>query len=75
MRLTVKGAIEENTYDVIVIGLGPSGFASAKILSEGGLRVLVIEKSDKFRKVCGGLLCEEAIEFMSELNIAPPRMH
>jgi len=71
MKISMTG----NTYDVFVIGLGPSGFASAKTLSESGLKVLVIEKSDKFRKVCGGLLCEEAVEFMSELNIAPPRMH
>ena len=31
---------------------------------------MVIHKST-FTKVCGGLLCEESIDFLSKLNIAP----
>jgi flavin-dependent dehydrogenase len=38
---------EKNEYDVIVIGAGPSGSATAAIVGEYGHRVLVLER-EKF---------------------------
>jgi flavin-dependent dehydrogenase/chorismate-pyruvate lyase len=39
--------IESKKYDVVIIGAGPSGTSSARILAEGGLKTLIIEK-EKF---------------------------
>jgi len=33
-------------YDVVVVGAGPSGAAAARGLTNGGLKVLVIEKKE-----------------------------
>ena len=49
-------------YDVIVAGAGPSGSTAAKLLSEKGFRVLLIERSrHPRRKVCRGALSLRAI--------------
>lgn len=43
------------SYDVIIIGGGPAGLASAKILAGHGLDVLVLERKPTIGpKVCGG---------------------
>ena len=43
------------SYDVIIIGAGPAGLASAKILAGHGLNVLVLERKPTIGpKVCGG---------------------
>jgi geranylgeranyl reductase len=42
-------------YDVIIIGAGPGGLASAKILAGHGLDVLILERKTTIGpKVCGG---------------------
>jgi len=43
------------TYDVVVVGAGPSGSTAAKTLAEKGINVLLVDK-EKFprEKACGG---------------------
>jgi len=50
-------------YDVVVVGAGPAGSTAAKLLSEKGLKVLIIDKS-KFprNKPCGGGLPHRVID-------------
>jgi len=44
-----------HSFYAIIIGAGPGGLTCARILSEYGLRVLVLEKKQKIgQKVCGG---------------------
>ncbi len=59
-------------FDAIVVGAGPAGCMAAKVLKEGGCNFILIEKFANPKKVCGGLLCEEAIEFLESLNLAHP---
>lgn len=58
----------KNTYDVIIIGAGPSGAACAKLLLEGGLSVLIIErkKIPKY-KCCGGFLIKDSQKYIKEI--------
>lgn len=43
------------SFDVAVVGAGPAGSTAARVLAEGGARVVVLEKSTFPRmKVCGG---------------------
>ena len=39
--------MENNHFDVIIIGAGPAGSSAATILAENGRRVLVLER-EKF---------------------------
>lgn len=42
-------------YDVVIVGAGPGGLSCARNLSGSGLKVLVLEKSDKLgKKICSG---------------------
>ena len=44
------------TYDAIVVGLGPAGAGAAVELCRGGARVLVLDGSGERGKPCGGCL-------------------
>jgi geranylgeranyl reductase family protein len=53
------------TYDVIVVGLGPSGSVAARILAERGMRVLALEKDCMPRyKPCGGALSARVLNLL-----------
>ena len=57
----------EKSYDVIVIGSGPSGASAAKCLTQKGLTTLILEKEKLPRyKCCSGVLFGEAQELLKK---------
>ena len=58
-------------YDVIIIGAGPSGFASSKILKDNNISFCVIDKN-KFprEKLCGGGLTNKSLRLLKNFNIS-----
>lgn len=56
-------------WDVVVIGAGPAGAASALRLARGGLAVLLVDKADWPRsKVCGGCLNRAGLAALKQLD-------
>ena len=50
-------AMDEQTFDVIIVGAGPAGLSCARQLAATPMRVLVLEKSAKLgEKTCSGLI-------------------
>ena len=68
--------MNQNNYDVIIIGSGPAGSAAGFFLAEKGIKVLIIEKESLPRyKTCGGGVVNKAaglfpfsIESISEVK-------
>ena len=59
-----------NLYDVIVIGAGPAGCASALFLHQKGLRILVLDRASFPRdKVCGEFISPAADDILKELGV------
>ncbi len=59
-----------NRYDVIIIGAGPAGCASASFLHQKGLRVLVLDRASFPRdKVCGEFISPAADDILRELGV------
>ena len=57
--------MRDATYDLIVVGGGPSGSSAARVAAKAGLRVLVLEKSAMpRRKVCGGGVSAQALGYL-----------
>lgn len=57
-------------WDVVVIGAGPAGAASAYLLAKAGKRVLLLERSTWPRqKVCGGCLSASAVVSLREIGL------
>ncbi len=57
-----------------MIGAGPGGCTLARLASEAGIRVALVERSsarDVGRKVCGNAVTEDGIETMREYGAAP----
>jgi len=68
----VSGQREE-TADVIIVGAGPSGSATAAYLAMAGLDVLLLEKAAFPReKVCGDGLTPRAVRELITLGIPTP---
>lgn len=56
------------SWDVVVIGAGPSGSAAALMAAQRGLRVLVVDaKRFPRRKVCGGCLNQGSLALAQQL--------
>ena len=59
-----------DTAEVLVLGAGIAGLAAARVLAEGGLRVLVIEARDRVggriftERMAAGVLVEHGAEFI-----------
>ena len=50
-------------FDVIVVGAGPSGLATAKVLADGGIKILVVERTvSGTRNFQGGIINEESLK-------------
>ena len=63
-------------YDIAVIGLGPAGAMTAKLLGAHHSVVAIDKKSDdeaSFRKPCGGLLAGDAQKALSKVNLTLPK--
>ena len=64
-------SLSENQADVIVVGAGPAGSATAYYLAQAGLDVLVLEKSRFPReKVCGDGLTPRAVKALIGMGIS-----
>jgi geranylgeranyl reductase family protein len=59
------------SYDVIVVGAGPGGSASAYYLARGGFKVLLLDKAAFPRdKTCGDALTPRAIRELQNIGIS-----
>lgn len=69
---TITAAVAAGTsWDVIVIGAGPAGAATATQLAEAGLQVLLIDRDQFPRpKVCGCCLSPLAVDELRRLGMA-----
>jgi geranylgeranyl reductase family protein len=62
-----------DSYDVLVIGAGPSGAAASYWLAERGHRVVVVEKKHFPRdKTCGDGLTPRAVRQLHDMGLADP---
>ena len=61
---------DNGTYDVIIIGAGPSGSGAALYAHRHGLNALVLEK-DKFPrdKICGDAISGKSMTILKDLNL------
>ncbi len=70
MREEVEMTAVENDADVIVVGAGPGGSATAYHLARHGVRVLVLEKTEFPReKVCGDGLTPRAVRQLIRMGV------
>lgn len=62
--------IDDQVWDLIVIGAGPAGGMTAYLAAKAGLRTLLIERSSFPRyKVCGGCLNAAGIELLDQVGL------
>ena len=61
---------EAEAYDLIIVGGGPAGAASALYAKRQGLRVLLVDKARFPRdKICGDALSGKAVAILHELDL------
>ncbi len=61
------GNFPKENYDIVIIGAGPSGAATARYLVYEGFNVLVIEKKKLPRyKICSGIIFEKSQEIIEK---------
>ena len=73
ISLTAESAPRAESADVIIVGAGPSGSATAAYLAMAGLDVLLLEKAAFPReKVCGDGLTPRAVRELITLGIPTP---
>ena len=60
----------KNTYDLIIVGAGPSGSTAAIYARRAGLRPLMVDK-DRFPrdKICGDALSGKSVAILRELDL------
>jgi len=57
----------KESYDVLIVGSGPAGAATAKALTGSGLKTVIIEKVSLPRdKMCSGILLPSGRKFVSD---------
>ncbi|MEM0467014.1 MAG: FAD-dependent monooxygenase [Candidatus Thermoplasmatota archaeon] len=62
----------KNNYDIVVVGAGPAGCMFINCL-KNNYDVLLIERQKlPATKICGGLLTEESIDFLSQHHLSIP---
>ncbi len=55
------------SFDVIVVGGGPAGASTARILANSGFSVLLLEKADRYRyKPCAGGLSVKVLPYLPD---------
>lgn len=60
----------KNKYDVLIVGAGLSGTATALHLSKTDKTICLIDKKDKpHHKVCGEFLSHEAVSYLNDLGL------
>ncbi len=61
-------------YDIIVIGLGPSGSTFSRIVSESNKKILAIDNQlENNKKPCGGLLAPDAQKLLAHYDLVIPK--
>ena len=59
--------MKKDTYDIIIVGAGPTGATCAKILAENSFSVLVVEKCKLPRyKSCSGMIIAKTVGLVKE---------
>jgi len=63
-------AASNDTYDVIIVGAGPSGSTAALYARRAGLKTLLLDKAAFPRdKVCGDALSGKSVDVLRELDL------
>jgi geranylgeranyl reductase family protein len=66
------GAVVPAEFDVIIVGAGPAGSATAVHLARAGVRTLLLDKKPFPRdKVCGDCLSPRAQHYLDRLGLLP----
>ena len=57
-------------FDVIVVGAGPAGATTAKMLADSGLKVLIVERLKLPRyKSCSGVLIKKSMDLEKQFRL------
>lgn len=57
----------DSKYDVVIVGSGPAGAATAKALTGHGLKTVIVEKARLPRyKMCSGVLAPTSVKFVAD---------